>query len=118
MIRTVKLDEVSFSEPKFNKNGGQYVMCFIKVKDKSASCYLDVNRDTRRIEEMKEWVPGMEVTLNFEQKGKYTNFNLPTATQRLEQRVAALEAVVFATAPEPVKEVETSEDVNPEDLPF
>lgn len=129
MIRTVTLDSCSISETKTNKNGQAFVMANIKVGEKFASMYLDLDRDIKKVEEINTWKAGDVKELNFEQNGEYTNFNLPTVTQKLEVRVTALEEAVFnnkGASPAthiPVQTTESHEtvvveDVEPNDIPF
>ena len=94
MIKEVKLKSISFNEGT-SKKGRPYTMVFIEVGETKASMYCDNEWNADKIQSAKSWKEGDKITLAFEQKGEYLNFDFPKKTDLLEDRIAKLEKAVF-----------------------
>jgi hypothetical protein len=132
MLQEIKLKAIYINDkkndgtPYLNKKGQPFKMCVIEGDSgKKASMYIGMFAGAwdKKLEIVSSWKVNDTVKVDLIQDGQYLNFNLPTKTGELEERVSALEAVVFgnksATENIPVKApVNEAPPINDSEIPF
>ena len=109
MLQTLKLTIVNYNDKKkdgtqcVDKNGKKYTKVSIKG-DATGDTWLSTIAYPERDTQLMGLKVGDEVTVLVEKKGDFTNFSLPTKSDKklieLETRVAKLEGVVFNSSDE------------------
>ena len=96
-------------ERYINKNNKPFTMIAMFYDGgKKASMYCENERDGWKMEQVRAWNEGDEIEVTFEESNGFTNFNLPSKAQVLEDENAALKAQLEAMK---TKEV-TEEDLD------
>jgi hypothetical protein len=89
-------DKKSDGTPYKDKNGNPFKMCMIESENgNKASMFLGKFQE-KQIPVLQTWKAGDTVDVIIEKNGEYTNFNLMTKTDLLEERVKKLEEAVFS----------------------
>jgi hypothetical protein len=90
MIEKVKIKGLEIRSG-ISKKGRGYDMVLLETDSGKLSMYLDKEWGAKKLEIVDGWKEGDEVTVSIEQNGEYLNFDIPTKTDLLEQRLSALE---------------------------
>lgn len=74
--------------PYVDKNGNPFKMAILETQDgRKASMYVGKFQQ-KLIPIMQSWTPGKAIDVEFEQKGEYLNFKIPS---KMDKRLSALE---------------------------
>lgn len=90
MIQKVKINGLEIRSGT-SKKGRGYNMVILDTAGGKLSMYLDKEWGDKKLEIVDGWKEGDEVTISVEQNGEYLNFDIPTKTDLLEDRLVSLE---------------------------
>ncbi len=125
VTKIFKSDKNKLGQPFLDKNGKPFWKVGILTEATGEQWYSSLAfRADDQVMNMKE---GSAYTLLIWQDGSFFNFKIPTKTDLLEDRVAALEAKVFSASLGSTAGVQGAvstgidypeDDIDPEDIPF
>jgi len=93
MIENVKIKELEIRSG-VSKKGRPYNMVILDTGDSKLSMYLDKEWGEKKLATVDGWKEGDTVTISVEQNGEYLNFDIPSKTDLLDQRMFELEGKI------------------------